>query len=238
VAWLGTSNLFLVAAMAMAATLGLLTYLVHANATQMAESAQQTAASGAAKAAESPLKNPYIRLIISAFVLFIIAIYFVDNIFYSQAEIQYPNKDALASFIGLFFGVFGVLSLLVQIFVAGRVLSRFGVQVMILATPTGLLVISLLLALTGTLTSWQVALFWLAAASNMYRLILDAADASTINLLFQPLPDRQRAQAQTLVLGVTYPLAIGLTGLILLFLINVLHFGPVQLVYVLLLIIG
>jgi len=35
-----------------------------------------------------------------------------------------PDQDALAGFIGLFFGVYGVLSLIVQLFVSGRVLNR------------------------------------------------------------------------------------------------------------------
>jgi ATP/ADP translocase len=234
VAWLGTPNLFLVATIVMIATLGLLIYLVRANAAHMAEPAEETSPGGEQRAAQGLLGDRYIRLIASVFVLFMIGIYFVDNIFYSLAEIQYPSQDALASFIGLFFGVYGVLSLSMQLFVAGRVLNRFGIQPIILATPIGLLIIMLLFALTGTLTGWQIALFWLVVAAGMYRQVLDAVDATATNVLYQPLPDRQRTQAQTLVNGIVYPLSIGFAGLLLLLLIKVLHFGPVQLAYVVL----
>ena len=234
VAWLGTPNLFLIAAIVMVVTLGVLAYIARSNATQMAEPAEATAASNEQKPAQSLLKDHYVLLIIGLFALYIVSVYFVDNIFYSQAEIQYPNEDALASFVGLFFGVLGVLGLIMQTFVASRVLNRFGVRPLILATSSGLLILTLLFALTGALTGWQIALFWLVVAANMYRLALDPIDSTTVNILYQPLSDRQRTQAQTVVQGIVYPLAIGLTGLALLFLIKILNFGPVQLAYTLL----
>jgi hypothetical protein len=58
-----------------------------------------------------------------------------------------------------------------------------------------LLLLTLLFALTGTLTGWQSALFWLVAAANMYRFVLDAIDSEAVNVLYQPLPDQQRTQA-------------------------------------------
>src|SRR5262249_32756269 len=125
-------------------------------------------------------------------------------------------------------------SLILQLFVTGRILGRFGVQPIILATPAGLAAVMLLYGLTDAFTPWQVALFWLASAAEMYRLVLDVVDEAAANVVYQPLPARQRTQAQTLVNGIVYPLSIGFTGLALLFVINILGFGPVQLAYLLL----
>ncbi|MEW5956859.1 MAG: MFS transporter [Chloroflexota bacterium] len=228
VGWFGAPNLFLVAALVMAGTIALLLYIVRRQAEQMQEPGQEQTGGTKAKPAESLFKDPYVTLIIRLFALFILGIYFVDNIFYSQAELQYPTEDEMAAFIGVFFGVMGAISLFVQIFVAGRVLNRFGLRAIMLATPTGLLATTVLFALVGTFSAWQMALFWLATAAGLYRLVLDAVDSTASNLLYQPLPAQQRTQAQTTVAGIIYPLSIGLTGLILLFLIDGFNFGPVQ----------
>lgn len=237
IAWLGTPNLFLVGALAMAATLGVLIYILRANADKMKVTAERSVGR-APRQGGSLLKDHYIRLIISLFGLFVVGVYFVDNIFYSQATGRYPTEDELGSFIGVFFGIVGVVSLLIQFFVAGRLLTRFGVKAMILATPIGLVLCMVPFALIGTLDERAVLLFWLVAAANLYRLVLDAVDNAAVNIMYQPLPAQQRTQAQTAVMGIVYPLAIGVTGAILLFLYDILHFEPVQVAYVLLLILA
>lgn len=237
VSWLGTPNLFLVGALVMALTLGLLIFIVRTNAGQMSATADTSEDSSTQKQVGSLLADSYVWLIFSLSALFVVGIYFVDNIFFSQVEARFPTEDELASFIGIFFGVMGVVSLLIQAFVASRVLSRFGVRAMILATPAGLLISTILFSLVGTFTEWMLVLFWLAVAANLYRLILDAVDNTAVNIMYQPLPAQQRTQAQTTVIGIIYPVAIGFTGLALLFLFKVLGFTPVQVTYVLLVIV-
>lgn len=234
VAWLGTENLFLAAAALMAPTLAVLAYLLRTNAGAFAEPAGEPS-ERAGRARLGPLlRDRYLQLIIAVFVLLIVGIYIVDNLFYGQAERIFPGEDALAGFLGQFFGLYGALSLAMQLFVSGRVLSRFGVQPILLATPAGLLALMAIFALTGTLGDWPVALFWIAAAAEMFRLVMDAVDVAATNVLYQPLPDKQRTQAQTVVDGIIYPLAIGLAGLVLLLLTGVLRLEPVQLAYVVL----
>ncbi|MCB8944373.1 MAG: cyclic nucleotide-binding domain-containing protein [Ardenticatenaceae bacterium] len=238
--WLGISNLFFVASFIIVVTIILLNQIVRQHADTMGKvqvnKAQTSSASS--QQSDSLFKNAYVRLIIGLFALFIVGIYFVDNIFYSQAELQFANEDALASFIGIFFGAFGVLSLIIQAFVVGRVLNRFGVRAMILATPVGLLILMGLFALLGSLGVGTAVLFTLAVLANLYRLILDAVDSAAVNVMYQPLPAHQRTQAQTTVVGIIYPLAIGAAGLALLFFTNVLGFTPVWLAYIALLVLG
>jgi CRP-like cAMP-binding protein/HEAT repeat protein len=229
--WLGTPNLFLVASLAMLVSIVLLNQVIRENAGKMEKIQEQDVPAKDAAAAQGSclLASPYVRLIIALFALFIIGVYLVDNIFYSQVELQFPDEDALAGFIGIFFGAFGVLSLFIQLFVVGRVLNRFGVRAMILATPAGLLLPMGLFALLGNSGAETVLLFVLITAANLYRLILDAVDSSAVNLMYQPLPAGQRTQAQTTVIGIVYPLAIGAAGLLLLFFTELLGFTPVML---------
>lgn len=234
VRWLGTINLFWVAAFLMTLTVALLMVIFRGSGAKMKEIELPEPESG--REQRGLFSSPYVRLITALFTLFIIGVYFVDNIFFSQAELRYTNEDQLAAFIAIFMAAFGVLSLLVQIFVAGRVLTRFGVRAMILATPAGLLLFMVPFAIIGVLTDWVVVLFWLIVSANMYRSILDAVDSAAVNVMYQPLPAHQRTQAQTVVIGIVYPLAIGVTGLILLFFTNVLGFSPVMLSFVLIVI--
>lgn len=231
VASVGTANLLLAAAVLMAPTLALLALLLRANPAAFAEPAEERSEGGERGQLGPLLRDRYLQLIIAVFVLLMVGIYTVDNIFYGQAERIFPDEDTLAGFLGQFFGLYGALSLAMQLFVSGRVLSRFGVQPILLATPIGLLALTALFALAGTLGAWPLALFWIAAGAEMYRLVMDAVDVAASNVLYQPLPDRQRTQAQTFVDGIVYPLSIGLAGLVLLLLTGVLRLDPVQLAY-------
>jgi CRP-like cAMP-binding protein/HEAT repeat protein len=231
---LGTTNLFWVAALLMALTLAALAIIVRQKRTALI-GPEDSADEGQIET-RGIFAGRYVRLIVGLFALFIVGIYFVDNIFFSQVELRYTNENELASFIAIFFAVFGVLSLIVQIFIAGRVITRFGVRAMVLATPAGLLVIMVPFVLVGTFTAWMAALFWLIVAANMYRSVLDAVDSAAVNVMYQPLPPHQRTQAQTVVVGIVYPISIGVAGLLLLFFSRVLGFTPVMLAYVLLVI--
>lgn len=189
---------------------------------------------------EPPAANPrlfqdsYIQLIFGMFVLMAFGSYFVDNIFYNRLESYYPNADQLASFLGLFNGLLGGFSLLIQLFVANRVLQRYGVRTAVILTPLLLLLPTLLFVLTGSVWGVTPLHFWLAVGMNLTLLVLSDSDNTAANLLYQPLPISLRTPAQTIADGIISPAAIGLTGLLLLALTNLLHFDALQLSSVLL----
>jgi AAA family ATP:ADP antiporter len=141
VARIGTANLYWIGALFMAATIVMLLVINRDNADKMddvvAEKGERTPATGLG----TLIREPYVLLIFALFTLFIIGILMVGNIAYSEAEVRFPTAEGMATYIGVFMGIFGVLSLIIQWFVAGRVLDRFGVRSIILATPTGLFVL-------------------------------------------------------------------------------------------------
>jgi len=227
----GTLNLFLVAAAALGGSLSLLIVIARRYRQLLSVPAEDSA--GEAQAREGGLlRNRYILLIFAMFTVFILGIYFVDNIFYAQVEARYPDENQLASFISVFFGVVGVVSLVMQLFVSGRLLSRFGLRAVLLITPVALSACAVLFALLGTFSGPAAALFWIAVTASLLRLVLDATDSAAVNLLYQPLPPLQRTRAQTIVDGILYPVGIGLAGGTLLLLTNGLGLDVVQLAYV------
>ena len=238
VAQIGTTNLYWIGALCMVAAVLLLARINRQNAAKLESAAGGKQERRRESGFMELLKEPYVRLIFALFTLFIVGIYMVGNISYAQAEIRYPTADEMAVFIGIFSGTFGVLSLIVQWFLAGRLLDRFGVRSMILATPGGLFILMFLFALVGTFTDWTSALFWLATSAAMYQAVLDAADSAAINIMYQPLPAQQRTQAQTTVIGTVYPLAIGVAGMLLIFLLDGLGFDSIQLAYATLVVIA
>ncbi len=236
---LGTVNLFLTGAIALIAALVVLIYITRAYPGRLAAHDEDAPAVPEQKESTGDLlRDHYVLLIFGLFTLFVVGVYFVDNIFYINVENRFTNEDQFASFIGIFFGLVGVLSLVIQLFIAGRVMSRFGVRSIILITPVILSIFAVLYALIGTFTGLVTVLFWLAVLSNLFRLILDATDSAAVNVLYQPLPAEGRTSAQTIVNGVLYPLSIGLAGLFLILLGTVLGFDDVQLTYALILLLG
>jgi AAA family ATP:ADP antiporter len=234
VAWVGTANLLLIGVLFLAATLGVLLYITRAYAGLMAAHDEESpAAEEKGKSAADLLRDRYVVLIFSLFTLFVLGIYFVDNIFYINVEGRFPDEDQMASFIGVFFGLVGGLSLFIQLFIAGRAINRYGVRSMILITPAVLSVCAVLYALIGTFTALTAVLFWIAIFANLFRLILDATDSAAVNVLYQPLAVEDRTAAQTVVNGILYPISIGLAGLFLVVLGRWLGFDSVQLTYVL-----
>lgn len=232
--WVGAINVLLVAAIIMIVAWGVLFYVTRFFADQLnIPPDTETETPGDEKPADGVLKSGYIRLIFALFTLFIVGVYFVDNIFYDLAEIRFPDADELASFVGLFWGVSSAIILLMQAFVSGRIMVRYGVGVVMMLTPIVLAMESGTMAVVGTIMGVTAIMFWLAVIANISRVVLDATDQAAVNVLYQPLPADLRTRAQTMVNGIFYPVSIGLAGVLLLLFRNVLSFDVVQLTYVL-----
>lgn len=181
----------------------------------------------------SPSLNTYVLLIGVVFSLFILGAYIADNLFYTQAEMQFTDEIQLSNFLGIFWGIVGLMSLVMQLFVSGWMLRRFGIRSILLFTPVTLGISGLLMVIAELLRAETIVLFGVALIANTCRLVLDATDAAAVNLLYQPLSPHQRTQAQTMITGVVYPVSIGAVGVLLLVLVNGFGLNTVQLAGVL-----
>ncbi len=218
VGWTGAENLLLVAALIAAGALGLLGYLTVAyHGLFNTPEGQSVATEARSITAPVALRtgDRYLLLSYGVFILYILGLYFVNNIFYGQVETHYYNADQLAAFLSLLYGVVGVGSLLMQSLIAGRLTQRLGAQRLLLILPGFLVVIIGLFVFLGAVTTLTPWLFWLAVLASSVCTLLDAITWSAVNLLYQPLPPLQRTRIQTTVTGILYPLSIGLAGLLI-----------------------
>ena len=231
---LATQDLLIVAALVAGGAVAVLVHITRmAPALHEVERDEPEEGTAAAPGKTGLLADPYVRLLFLMYLLFAFGDYFVDNIFYAELELQFTDPDQVAGFLGVFTGVVGGLSLLIHLFLSRAVLSRFGVRTVILLTPVLLLIVAVPFTGLGALSVAAVLLFWLASGMNLTRQLTDAFDNTAANLLYQPLPAAVRTQTQTAVDGILYPIAAGVTGLVLLWLTTVLQFTPVQLGFVL-----
>jgi AAA family ATP:ADP antiporter len=235
---LGTLNLLLVAAGGIAGALGLLVHITRSFADPILASAEKVLPEGR-KSSAGLLKNRYVVLIFVLFALSQVGYFFVDNVFYAQAEVQYPAEDQLAGFIGLFFALTALLALFSTTFLSGPIISRYGLRVSLLVLPVALTASTASIAITGTFVGLIVLLFGLAALTKLLSVVLmESIDQSALMILYQPLPADQRLRTQTAVEGIVYSIAVGVAGLTLSLLNKLFAFQAFQLAYVLLFILA
>ena len=92
-----------------------------------------------------------------------------------------------------------------------------------------------MVVLGGSVAETAGIVFWMIAVTKLIDQVLrESIDRSAVLVLYQPLPAMQRVRAQTAVEGIVGPIAGGVAGVTLLFLIKVMHFGTLQLAVLLL----
>jgi ATP:ADP antiporter, AAA family len=233
VALLGTENLYLVIAFFL--LLGFAFQQATLRENPRTGLAPEPESGMARSSAAVPIwRNRYVLLIFALITLWRVSYFVLDNIFYDRAALQYPSADALAAFIGGFYGLVGGLGFVTDTFLTGRIISRFGLRAGLLATPALTMLFVLLLALTGALDASQIVLlFSFAAAGKFINEGLGfSLDQSASAITYQPLAEKERSRTQTVAEGIVQPLAIGLAGGLLLALNFLFQFDAIQLSYV------
>jgi ATP/ADP translocase/HEAT repeat protein len=215
----GPTNLLWIAAMMTSGGLAILATLIRQNAALSALEPAPDEAAPIEPITPTPLlREPYVQLIFVLLICYALGSYLIDNLFYNRVENYFTDENALAGFLGLFNGVNSGLSLLAQLWVANRLLNRYGVRTVVILTPLLLTVGLLLFALAGLTFGATALLFWLITLVYLVMQVLADTDNTAANLLYQPLPAALRNRLQTIADGIISPGAIGLAGLILLLL--------------------
>ncbi|MBN1525712.1 MAG: cyclic nucleotide-binding domain-containing protein [Spirochaetales bacterium] len=164
--------------------------------------------------------NKYIILILVYQVFSAVGSQLVDFLFNSQAEHMFDTAEALARFFGNFMAVVTAVGLIVVLFVAGRLLVRFGMSVGLAANPVMvflmLVAASIVALVTGTVS---IHFFWLALGAMALDFICTTSFTDTsMQSSYQPVSRSDRARVQTLIEGIGIPAAFGLTGVLLIIL--------------------
>ncbi|MCR5453427.1 MAG: MFS transporter [Bacteroidales bacterium] len=160
------------------------------------------------------LKKDYFRYIFICATLSMTIIYITDFSFLSTVKIQIAPENT-PQFLTLVYGGLKIGELLLSFFSA-RILSRYGVKLGLLILPIAMVVITILAAIVG-LTSVESIVFLILITLNksQERILRRGLDDPAFNILYQPLPDQEKAAVQTKV-GVVQQFSTGIAGVILL----------------------
>ena len=232
----GAMNLMLLAGFSFGAALIILRIITRAYLQPKAETAAAKTSQPAARLAESKrgiFKDRYVLLIFAYTVLWWVAFFFIDNIFYDRAFAQFPNGDQLTAFIGQLLSIMGLVALISSTVLTSRVLARFGLRVGLLGMPL-LVILSLgLLAVSGSLGAPLLVVFAVGAFAKLVNVAFGFSLSQSANaIVYQSLPETTRGRVQATAEGIIQPLAIGLAGLSLLALTAGLKLSYVGLAYV------
>ncbi len=154
-------------------------------------------------------RTPLLRLFAIITVATILSQGLLDFIFMSTLKARFEKND-LASFLAIFYGILGGMQVLLQMFVSGRLLTRLGSAVCLAILP--------LAVAMGSLVWVILPIFWVLVGLRFGdRLLKQAFYSPSLQALYTPIPKVAKRQAMTLIKGVVSPLAFAVFGVILFF---------------------
>ncbi len=139
------------------------------------------------------------------------------------------QNEALAGFMGSFYGFSGIIALLVQLFISGWIITRFGVMTALLVFPIALF--------AGSLGILIVPVLMMAViVKGSDKVVGDTVYSSVSQLIMFPIPPEWRGKAKGFLDGIVRNGAKGLAALCLLIVSHLLD--PKQLSYIILVLLG
>lgn len=166
----------------------------------------------------SPELKPYLRATYALMALSFISYYFIERIFYDRAEARFADPARLASFIGLFMGACGFISLIFRAWLSAKLLSRWGLLVGLLSLPILIAVGACSATVTGLMLGGASSLGFFIAVTGTRgadRVLRESLDLQAVLMLYQPLPKKTRVAVQGMAEAVVGPIAGGFAGLAL-----------------------
>ena len=135
----------------------------------------------------------------------------------AAAELSFPDKESLTSFLGLFYGLISLAALLIQITISGPLLKRIGLGVALSIRPAGILIASVLVAVEPALAF--VVLMGGADSSARYSI-----DKTAREILFLPINQSVKERIKLLMDVIVDRFSKGLGGLVLLVIVVFFNF--------------
>lgn len=137
----------------------------------------------------------------------------VDYQFSAISSAKIADEDELTAFFGFWFSNFNILSLLIQLFLTRKVVGVFGVGYSLYILPAGILI--------GALSVLFIPGLWSAVfIKSVDGSLKQSINKSAIELLVLPVPTEIKNQAKTFIDVVVDSFATGLSGIILISVVN------------------
>ncbi len=166
-------------------------------------------------------ESPYLRAIAALVLISALTTTVAGWQFKAIAKAAIPGTDELAMFFGTFNMIAGIMSLILQLLLTGRVLRTAGVGAALFIVPTAMLMGSMGVFLLGTL----VAASALKASDQVLRYSIDKA---TTELLYLPVQAAHTFRVKSFIDTVVYRLGDAGGGLIVLLFAAGLHWSAVD----------
>lgn len=175
------------------------------------------------------LRNSFVVWLVGYQMLSQLGTQLVEFLMFERAGARYSGSDELGRFVARLLSGVNFVDLIFLLFVAGFLLRRFGLRIGLILNPAvvTLFMVGVVAGGFGPGIS-STLVFALLIGARVFDIALnDGATRTSLNTAYQAVPadERLAVQAATEVLGV--PLAVGLTGVILLVLQQGLGIGPV-----------
>ncbi len=164
--------------------------------------------------------TPFIALLLAYQVLSALGSQLADFLVFDRASALYPTAEELGRFVAVYTAVMNGIAIVFLVAFAGPLLRRYGLRLGIGANPVvgfGFALVGMVvLAVAGPAS---VGLLAIVSAARIADIALtDGMTRTSINALYQVLPTRQRLVVQATVEGMGVPIAIGMSGLLILIL--------------------
>ena len=173
------------------------------------------------------ISSPHLLAIASLVCICSIATYIAGWQFRAIVKETLPDKDAMAAFLGTFYGATGVLAMLIQVLLTPRLLRHFGIGVALLILPLTLIAGTTAIIVSGGM--WAATL--LRGSDKVVRYSIDNA---ALQMLFLPAPPENKVQARSFLDTVVPRGADGLGAVSVLLLTAGAGFGAAQLGWIVL----
>lgn len=152
--------------------------------------------------------NRYLKLIALIVAITFFTTTLVDYDFKLTLAHALPTSAARAQYLGLFYGVCGLLSGVIQLFLTGFLINRWGLRISLMLLPAFMVTGAFFTLLSPGI----VGVTWTKGAEHILRYTLYDAG---MQLLYVPLSQDLRARAKAHIEGVLKPGVILLAGVLL-----------------------
>jgi HEAT repeat protein len=172
------------------------------------------------------LARPQLRTVLASGVVLVLLLYQVlssmgsetlDYLLMNRARSHYTGSE-LTRFLSVYTVAVNVVDLLFLALLAGPLMRRFGLRLGLVLNPAVVTVLLVVMGLVaGGAGTAAFGLLVLAATAQIADLALtDGMTRTSVNSSFQVVPMEDRLSVQAVVEGIGVPVAIGVTGVVLL----------------------
>ena len=164
------------------------------------------------------LSNRYIVILLAYQMLSQLGTQLVDFLLFERAAARYPGEQELGRFIARYNTALNLLDLVFLLVVAAVLLRRFGMRVGLTVNPLVVTVCMVAAVVAAGVSGiGAVGPFALIAVARALDIAFtDGATRTALNTAYQAVPASERLAVQATIEGFGVPIALGVTGVLLL----------------------